>query len=183
MPLTNSSDSLVTRNLTVEDLLALADDTSLEFREMAAPPTPASGSLTLYAKTDGKLYSKNDRGIETDLGATEAKRVAKVIYIENPTATDAFPLAFVPHAATLEAVRAVTDVGTVDFNIEKRAKLAPDVAGTDVWSADKQATTSGLEQTSFDSGAVGPDQWLHFAASAVASSPGSLWVSVEYTVT
>jgi hypothetical protein len=182
MPLTNNSDSLVTRNLTVEDSLALADDTCVEFREMAAPSTPANASLALYAKTDGKLYSKNDAGSETDLTATEARRVAKVIYIEDPLATDAFPLGYVPHAATLVAVRAVTDVGTVDFNIEKRAKLTPDVAGTDIWTVDKQATTSGLEQTSFDSGSVGEDQWLHYVASAVASSPGALWISLEYTI-
>ena len=307
MPLTNSSDSLVTRNLSVEDLLRLGNDTALEFQEMAAPATPASGSLLAYAKSDGKLYIKNDAGTELDLtagaaggeantasnvgtggvgvfkqkiaadlefkkvnagsakitvsddvgndevdvdlgsvaladlsdvsaksgtgstvvmqgsptlttpviedlsnavhghqnaaggGALDAaaiaagtlnsarlaaknKTVAKIIYIENPTVSDSFPLGYVPDAATMVAVRAVTDTGTVDFNIEKRAKLTPESAGTDVWSADKQATSSGLEQTSFDSGAVSADSWLQFAASAVAGSPTKLWVSVQYVI-
>lgn len=67
MPLTHTSDSLVTRNLTVEDLLALAVDTPLELKEMAAPATPPSGALLVYAKADGKLYAKNDAGTEYDL--------------------------------------------------------------------------------------------------------------------
>ena len=59
MPLTNNSDSLVTRNLTVEDLLALGADTPIEFQEMASPATPSLGSLVVYAKTDGKLSHEN----------------------------------------------------------------------------------------------------------------------------
>jgi hypothetical protein len=108
--------------------------------------------------------------------------VARILYIESPSAGDSFPIAYVPDAATLVAVRAVTDIGTVDFNIEKRGKITPDVAGTDVWSSDKQASATGSEQTSFDSGAIGADSWLHFAASAVVGGATQLWVSVEYTI-
>lgn len=307
MPLTDNSDSLVTRNLTVEDSLELAADTPLTITEQTAPTTPATGKVAIYAKTDGKVYSKDDLGTELDLtagaGGGEAntasnvgtggvgvfkqktgvdlefkklnagsakititddtgnnevdvdlgsvaitdlsdvaaksgtgttavfqgsptlttptiadlsnathshqsaagggtldaaaiaagtldaarlaaknKTVAKIIYIELPTAADAFPLGYVPDTATLVAVRAVTDTGTVDFNIEKRAKLTPDVAGTNVWTVDQQATAAGLEQTSFDSGAISADSWLHFAASATGGSPTKLWVSIEYTI-
>jgi len=307
MPITDTSDSLVTRNLTVEDALTLGPETALEFQELSAPGTPPSGSLLAYAKADGKLYAKNDAGTEYDLTAGAAggeantasnvgtggvgvfkqkagvdlqfkkinagsakitvaedagnsevdidlgavaiadlsdvdaktgtgttvvmsgspalstptigdfsnaghnhqsaggggtldaaaigsgtlptgriaarhRTAARVLYIENPAATDEFPIAYVPDAATLVAVRAVTDVGTVDFNIEKRSKLTPDTAGTNVWSAEKQATAGGLEQSSFDSGSIGADEWLHFSVSAVASSPTRLWVSIEYVI-
>lgn len=307
MPVTHGSDSLVTRNLSVEHLLALGPETPLELKEMTAPGTPLSGALVVYAKTDGKLYAKNDAGTEFDLtlgaGGGEAntasnvgttgvglfkqktgvdlqfkkistgsgkititddtvnnevdvdlgvvavtqlsdvsaktgtgstvvmsasptittptiadfssaghnhqsaagggtldtaaigsgtmatariaarhRTAARILYIENPTASDEFPLCYIPDAATMVAVRSVTDVGTVDFNIERRSKLTPDVAGTNVWSADKQATASGLEQTSFDAGEIGADEWLHYSASAVASSPTKLWISVEYTI-
>lgn len=37
----------------------------LEFAEAAAPGTPASGIVRIYAKTDGLLYSKDDAGVET----------------------------------------------------------------------------------------------------------------------
>ncbi|MDO8632059.1 MAG: hypothetical protein Q7R41_16370, partial [Phycisphaerales bacterium] len=197
MPLTNRSESQVTRNLTDADALTLGEDTAIEFRAMAAPPTPPSGAVLAYAGSDGRLHAKNDAGAEFDLtaGATtlielsdvdaktgtgttvvmqgsptlttpviadfssathshqnaagggtldaaaiaagtlnsarlaaKNKTVARILYIENPAATDEIPIAYVPDAATMVAVRAVTDVGTVDFNIEKRAKLTPDVA-------------------------------------------------------
>jgi hypothetical protein len=38
--------------------------------EGAAAATPPSGVVTLYAKSDGKLYSKDDAGTETELGAS-----------------------------------------------------------------------------------------------------------------
>lgn len=37
------------------------------FAESAAPATPATGKVTLYAKTDGLLYSKDDAGTESSL--------------------------------------------------------------------------------------------------------------------
>ena len=37
--------------------------------EGAAPLTPAAGTVVLYAKTNGLLYSKDDAGAETSLGA------------------------------------------------------------------------------------------------------------------
>ena len=69
MPVTDRSDSLRTRNLTVDDSLELGDDTSLGLKEMAAPATPPTGSVRLYAKADGKLYAKDDTGTESDLTA------------------------------------------------------------------------------------------------------------------
>lgn len=36
--------------------------------EGAAPATPAAGTVVMYAKTDGLLYSKDDAGAETPLG-------------------------------------------------------------------------------------------------------------------
>ena len=39
----------------------------LELTERATPGTPASGKMYLYAKTDGKLYYKNDTGTEKEV--------------------------------------------------------------------------------------------------------------------
>lgn len=43
------------------------DVSALKLAESAAPSTPASGYFTVYAKTDGVLYGKNDAGTETAL--------------------------------------------------------------------------------------------------------------------
>lgn len=43
-------------------------NSSLLFEEGTSPSTPASGQVRLYAKSDGKLYAKDDAGAETELG-------------------------------------------------------------------------------------------------------------------
>jgi len=45
----------------------LIDDYS-DFNEEAAPGTPGSGKVRVYAKSDGFMYSKDDAGSETQLG-------------------------------------------------------------------------------------------------------------------
>ncbi len=42
---------------------------AVKLAESSAPSTPASGFVSVYAKTDGKLYLKDDAGTETDLTA------------------------------------------------------------------------------------------------------------------
>lgn len=43
---------------------------AIEIAELSsAPTTPASGFKKLYPKTDGKLYTKNSAGTETEVGA------------------------------------------------------------------------------------------------------------------
>lgn len=46
------------------------------FAEVAAPSTPASGQTVVYAKTDGKVYAKDDAGNEYDLTAGSGASVA-----------------------------------------------------------------------------------------------------------
>lgn len=43
---------------------------SILVSEVSAPSTPASGYVAIYAKSDGKLYIKDDAGTETDLSAS-----------------------------------------------------------------------------------------------------------------
>lgn len=46
---------------------ALNNTTLVQLNEGAAPGTPASGKAVVYAKTDGKVYSKDDAGTEYNL--------------------------------------------------------------------------------------------------------------------
>jgi len=57
--------------------------------QSTSPATPASGYGIVYAKTDGKLYFKNDAGTETDLTATGGGGTNPVIneYTANATWT------------------------------------------------------------------------------------------------
>lgn len=49
-----------------------------DFKENAAPTTPSSGYGRLYAKTDGKVYWKDDTGTETDLTESGSATVTSV---------------------------------------------------------------------------------------------------------
>ena len=56
-------------------------ESKIDVKEISAPATPDSGFGTIYAKTDGKLYFKNDGGTETELtagggGITEEQAIA-----------------------------------------------------------------------------------------------------------
>lgn len=56
---------------------------ALTMDEVAAPSTPASGKFAIYPKSDGKLYTKNDAGTETEVGAGGSSGIN---YIDNPDA-------------------------------------------------------------------------------------------------
>lgn len=59
--------------------MATTDDIVIprfDFEEVSAPATPASGTVRLYAKSDGKLYIKDDAGTETDISTSAAGSVA-----------------------------------------------------------------------------------------------------------
>jgi len=55
--------------------------------ESAAPSTPASGKVAIYAKTDKKIYKKNSDGVEAEVGAGTASGGA-VNYISNTSFED-----------------------------------------------------------------------------------------------
>jgi hypothetical protein len=61
----------VTTGKLIQNSAVTLDDTgALTVPEMAAPSTPGANKVAIYAKSDGKLYIKDDAGTETDLTAT-----------------------------------------------------------------------------------------------------------------
>ena len=99
-------------------------------------------------------------------------------YLESPSSSTDLPLLFLFHPIELVEVFTWTDTGTVDFNIEIRS-AAPDASGTNVMTADVQATDSGVSVTNFSVYEVDERNWLAVSASAVASSPTKLWISLD----
>lgn len=52
----------------IQNSAITADDNgAVTVPEIAAPSTPATGKVVLYAKTDGLLYSKDDAGVESSV--------------------------------------------------------------------------------------------------------------------
>lgn len=182
MPNVDGSDSLVTRNLTVEDLLKLGTDTPLEFDEQAKPSTPQSGNVRIYSKTDGFMYSLDDLGVETLMSiAPQFARGTAFIYISAPQASEDFPVVGVPDAATITAVRHITASGTVDWNLEERTKAAPYTSGTNVFTSDKQSTSTTANETSFANASLANDSCLFYSSSATSSGV-NLLLFIDWTV-
>jgi hypothetical protein len=62
------------------DLETLIADTRYH-AEVAAPATPSVGRVVVYAKTDGRLYIKDDTGTETDLTGGAASLAAESLFL------------------------------------------------------------------------------------------------------
>lgn len=83
----DATSSIQTQINTKVTASAAAITSALTMDEVAAPSTPASGKFAIYPKSDGKLYTLNDAGTETEVGAGGSSGIN---YIDNPNAeTDA----------------------------------------------------------------------------------------------
>ena len=173
MPATATTNSLVMTNVMTDNFLDSQE-------QATAPGTPTTGRVRLYSSSAGDRYAKDDTGAATQL--THARQ-SILWYIENPTTSDDYVAKNVPVAATIDSVIHKTDQGTVDFNVEKRAKLTPDSAGTNLFAADEQATNTGQEETTFNSAGITAQQWLHLDISATAGGPTKVWIAVRYHFT
>ena len=67
----------------------IAGQSAVLSEQASSPGTPASGYGAIYAKTDGKVYFKNDAGTEYDLTATGGSGTDPIIreYTANDTWT------------------------------------------------------------------------------------------------
>ena len=142
--------------------------------------TISANDIVLYQNVSGSMRYDT----VADLVATSAptKTHTKTIFIEDPVGTDSYPIGTFPVACTITSVIHITDTGTVTFNLEERASATPDVAGTDVFTSDLTATsTSATASTGFNNDGMAAGAWLHYAATSVASTPGFIWISIQYT--
>jgi len=108
--------------------------------EGAAPSTPSTGYVSMYAKADGLLYSKDDAGVETQLGGTTG------LFSKVDSATPTFDKT---GAGTL-SIKAGTSIDvagtTITFAVATAITMPALVGGTDyaIWVKDDatiQATT------------------------------------------
>jgi len=145
--------------------------------------TVADGSLTATSAaptTDAMIANK--KYVDDELAGASGTTHTKQFYIENPTSSDSYPIAFMPAATTISEVWAETDTGTVDFNIEFRPHGSAETAtSTQLWTADKTADDDGYNTTTFNDDTVPTDSWLTYTSSATASSPTKLWIALTYT--
>ena len=84
MPETSTSDSLRLHNVQIDDLLTMGNDASIDFdKHSSSPSAPAAGWVRLYAKSDGRLYLKDDAGTEVALDPETGGAVLKSLFDAN----------------------------------------------------------------------------------------------------
>lgn len=127
------------------------ENTLLQFAEGDAPSTPTTGLVRIYAKSDGKLYSKDDAGNETLLGqATQTKALA--FYIDGTLAAETNAISIMaPCALTVTEIRAAVDTAPTG------AALILDINknGTTMYTTQANRPTIAINGTSTT--AVDPD--------------------------
>lgn len=83
----------------------------LIYAEGAAPATPAANTVVQYAKADGKLYSKDDAGVETALGSSD------VIAVNTPSnVSGTVTLDFASKSKYIGAITLGANVTTLEFS-------------------------------------------------------------------
>lgn len=107
---------------------------SLMLRERTAPGTPGAGLTVVYAKVDGKVYSKDEAGIETILNADTLLRSVADHANSTVTATDIPGLGFTPVANSLYVIEGLVPVQTAITTTGVQLILAGPTTGI-TWSA------------------------------------------------
>lgn len=111
-------NSLVTR-------AAIGEDGGFELVEQTAPGTPASGRVTLYAKSDKSLYMKGSTGVETPLGyLVESKSgdftaASGYIYLVSSAAARAITLPAAASGAIFKVKDSTGSCNTNNFTITR----------------------------------------------------------------
>lgn len=93
------------------------ENTLLQFAEGDAPATPGSGLVKIYAKSDGKMYCKDDAGTEYALvNAAETKSFGP--YIDGVLAVETNAASFLaPCDLTITEILAAVDTAPTGANL------------------------------------------------------------------
>lgn len=152
--------------------------------EAAAPATPASGQVKLYAKTDGLLYSKDDAGTETAVSAAAST-------------FSGFPLVIIPAGIELEnaaSSNASGDIGRaapvlIPAAMKLRSlwlRIATSAAGSIEWGLfDLGTTLTAATKVAGGSAAPGGTGWREITATGapVDVAAGAYMLIVENPAT
>jgi hypothetical protein len=152
----------------------------LTLQEGAAPSTPASGFSTVYVKTDGMVYGKDDAGVETKLSNPTLTKNAT---IELPTASENLGMFRTPVAITVTNTHAVL-VGSSTPSVTYQINFGTDrTSGTAVYSAGQTvtSTTTGTAASGVNDATIPAGSWIWITTSAQSGTVNNIQISLTYT--
>lgn len=161
----------------------------LDWAEMSAPANPGANVARMYCRDDSGrtgMFYRDSAGLETPIGVEEKFRTGEgLIHIHVPDSGDFFEMRFVgTYPKTVKKVWAVTDTGTVTFQVSKLAFGSPGSGGTTMLSSSMVADSTGVSTTSFSGtdNEVGTEMWIAIDGSATSGSPQHVWIAIELEV-
>lgn len=126
----------ITGKLIQSSTVSADDNGAITVPEIAAPSTPTSGKVAVYAKSDGLLYSKDDAGVETLVSGGTAGAPSTATYItqtadgglSNEQAMSALATGIVKNTTTtgVQSIATAADLSSPHY--------AVDAVGTDAYA-------------------------------------------------
>ncbi len=155
--------------------------TNVVVEEQTAPATPASGDVIIYAKTDGKVYSKDDAGTEYDLtagsGSAPAYPKRATLWHDESTVITGNAIATDTSGSGRYTTRAYQNAPAINDEFTNGMYLE---AGTYTLSVLGQSNTNCGQVTWYIDGvsAVSAQDW-YAASGAFATKTASVTVSTD----
>lgn len=151
--------------------------------EGAAAATPAAGKVTIYAKTDGNLYYKNDGGTETPFVGSKDPE-SKSIIIENPSNSEDLSFFFTDVAITVLKMRAIL-VGSATPSVTWTVRHGTDrsAAGAEVVTGGSTTTdtTTGSDITVFDDATIVANSHIWIETTAQSGTVDSIIINLFFS--
>jgi|SaaInlV_125m_DNA_1040241.scaffolds.fasta_scaffold00836_10 hypothetical protein len=155
--------------------LNVGDEVEIKLQSYNATTTISANGTWNF--TQGMRISKASgiKGEKGDTGTGAPVELTKSMFIPDPIASDDFGIWEPGVAITITKV-VVQGVGATSttFNINHSGS-------TDLWSADKVATTTKQTITSFDDATCTAANYIQYQASAINGTPTGLKITITYT--
>jgi len=114
---------------------------------------------------------------------TALKSGSKSVTIQSPTTaiTNLIQWEF-PSAITISEIACSTDTGTATIQLDERARVTPNTAGTNVLTSSLVCDNDSQVSSTFTNAGIAADVPLNLQVTAVASTPGVVRVHLQYTI-
>lgn len=150
--------------------------------EDAAPSTPLTGRVVLYAKSDGLLYVKNDTGSEmVVVGQKDSEQ--RSVLVEQPSDSEDLSLFFVDVAITIYQVNCIVSGTTPSLTWTLRHAADRTAAGNEVVTGGTTttSTTTGDNITSFDDPSIAANSHVWLETTAKSGTVDTVNVTIFYS--
>jgi hypothetical protein len=158
------------------------------FTSYFASGTPTVTHTILMEIPAGQLRYTNLNSLpissaaQSALDAKRGTSFVKMIYIENPTSTDKYPICAVSATCTIYKVDYLADTGAILFKIYENASGTPDTLGTNIYSGTLAAFSTQASTETFSNASIAAENWLYYDCLSIASgTPTKLWIRVYMT--